>query len=125
MDSEITLKEAAQMASCSVSAVRRWVQTGLINGHKDTGQWLVEERSLKAHLAQNGATLQARSGASSKPSKLEPSEDRELTRLSEALKREQQINDELRTENRKLQEEIKSLLAGKDKGSLLSRWFRV
>ena len=121
----IGLVEASKIAGCSVSAVRRWAQLGLIEGDKSDGKWEIKEVSLKAHLAAAGTPLKSRQegNQSSKVLRSSDSEER-LKLLNEALKREQDLNDELRRENKALQEEIKALLKSQNKG-VISRWVRT
>ena len=123
--SQLSLFEASKIAGCSVSAVRRWAQSGLVKGDKKDGKWVIEEVSLKSHLAISGGPLESRQKAKVKLQQLRPSDSEDRLRtLNEALKREQSLNDDLRRENKQLQEEIKALLKGENKG-LLSRWVRT
>ena len=129
MESTLSLSEAAVMGGYSLSAVRRWIKTGAIEGHKTDGKWLVDEASLKMHLAKNGKSSKARQGARIEPIVEETHTEKRITDLEEQLKRERFLCDELRgkvddleTKNDKLQEEIKAILR-KDKG--LFRWLRL
>ena len=122
---QLNLSEASRLAGCSVSAVRRWAQTGLVKGSKSDGKWVVEEESLRSHLVTSGGPLASRQSGKAKLQQLEPSSlEVRLSSLNEALKREQAINDELRRENKTLQEEIKALLK-RDNEGVLSRWVRT
>ena len=126
MGEMISLKKASEVAACSVSCVRRWVQTGLVDGAKTDGKWQVDVDSLKVHLATHGEPLQSRQGASKKSEpEVEPQQLR-VDELLNALSRERALNDELRAENRQLQAEIKEILKEKSGGKgILSRWLRI
>jgi DNA-binding transcriptional MerR regulator len=122
----MTILEASRMAGCSSSTVRRWLKTGELKGVKEDGIWFVGREDMTLHLHQLSKPfgglhrpLHGASGAISGDKHVHHEELR--GELLEALRREQKINDELRAENKKLQEEIKALLSGKSQG-LLSRW---
>lgn len=140
MEAPLSLPEAARRAGVSPTSVRRWVASGSLKATKNKdGSWTIQEGELRAFMATtlaargaSGGGLQ-RSGAEGK-APVAPSVEatgvasNEL--LVEALRREKQINDELRAQNKELQGEILklsaemlSLLKGEGKG-LLSRWIR-
>ena len=120
---KMTIAEASRMADCSPSTIRRWLTTGVLDGTKTDGVWVIEEQVLRVHLNQLTKPFKGRQGASKEHNSGGPGQHEALHRqLQEDLHRERQINDELRAENKKLQEEIKALLAGK--AGFLSRWIR-
>ena len=124
MGDQISASTAARMAGCSHSTVRRWIHEGLIpQVVKGKRGWLIDADQFRLFLATG---VQPQSGHSQRV--VEQSVDREhLQLLTEQLKKSESRCDMLESENRKLNAEIRALLAQKvDKGmgSVLSRWIR-
>lgn len=110
----MTIMEASRMADCSPSTIRRWLKTGALQGSKTDGVWGIEEEELRLHLAQLTKPFKGRKGASKSDGGGDLTHRDALHKqLIEDLQRERGINDDLRVENKKLQEEIKGLLASK------------
>jgi excisionase family DNA binding protein len=110
----MSITEASRMAACSPSTVRRWLKSGTLEGVKTDGTWEIERETLMLHLSQLSKPFKGRQGASRRVEHEDPIHHEALNRqLMEDLQRERKINDELRAENRKLQEEVKALLVGK------------
>ena len=125
MDTTISLPEASKLAAVSQTTVRRWIKSGTIEAKTDkAGKWKIRKQTLLNKLATNpprmGASLEAPAGQQVEDSPL-------YIQTLEALRRERQLNDELRSENKKLNAEIKALLAQRSEksiGSVISRWIR-
>ena len=114
MKERISITEASRMADCSPSTVRRWLKTGVLEGIKTDGAWEIGREALLLHLSQLSKPFKGRQGASRRGHSEEPTHHEALNKqLMDDLHRERKMNDELRSENRKLQEEIKALLASK------------
>jgi len=99
------------------------------------GGWLIREEDLRAYMATTLASKktthgapkrQGVQGASATAGTMDPT----VMVLTEALRRERHINDELRGQNKEFQGEILKLTAemrailSKDGSGMLSRWLR-
>ena len=81
---------------------------------KTDGVWEIEREVLSLHLSQLTKPFKGLQGASRRVEHGDHSHHEALDKeLLDALHREQKISDELRAENKKLQEEVKALLVGK------------
>ena len=129
---ELSMSSAARVAGVSISTVRRWVDSGLIEHTTNHQGWrVVTKASLMAYLSQQShddrrTVLGATVKASYKGVMNNPNDS--LSIALEALQRERNINDELRNQIRSLESElvkltleIKALLTGKT-GTGLMRW---
>lgn len=139
MEGHVSLKVASQLASCSTTTVRRWINQSLIKAKTNNrGNWFVEENSLRTHLAtldidssrlrsvnveRNTAAGALRWGT------VDDVMTSYVKRLEDDIRREREISDELRSElkksseeNRALLIEMKAFLANKTEGSFLSRF---
>ena len=136
MDALLTLPEASRMAGISPTTARRWIASGALKASKDKdGAWLIREEELRAFMVSTLALRKSscgglqRAGAEGKaPPGATTVGTTEV--LMEALRREKEINDELRAQNKELQAELLKLnaemlaiLKGEGK-NLLSRWFK-
>ena len=123
METTISLPEASRLAAVSQTTVRRWIKSGSLEAKQNkAGKWQVN----KQHLLSRLAIQPPRQVANMQGTPVESSDkDRLLSETMEALSRERKINDELRSENIKLNAEIKTLLVGGRNKSFLSRWVRI
>ena len=126
METTISLPEASKLAAVSQTTVRRWIKSGSLEAKQDkAGKWQIGKQNLLSRLAiqpprQVGNTNETFVESSDK--------NRLLYETMEALSRERKINDELRSENIKLNAEIKAILQKKDSlgiKSTISRWIRI
>lgn len=143
----VTIAEAARILSLSQTKIREWLkEPGFDAIRNDQGWWLIDRTSLLAKAASESFPKESRrvGGATSRTSTSHSSEvslpstrevvlEDRIRDLQDALSRERRINDELREQNRELQQiqtqhlaELRALLESttKDKG-LLSRWIRT
>ena len=126
METTISLLEASKLATVSQTTIRRWIKAGKLEAKQDKrNNWKID----KQHLLSKLATCPPRHvGYKVETSSQSSDKDRLLSETLEALSRERKINDELRSENNKLNTEIKAILgqqAGSNFKSVLSRWIRV
>lgn len=136
MDAPLSLPEAARRADASPTSLRRWISTGALKAAKDAnGGWLIREDDLRTYMTTTLASKKAGSGAPKRQgaeamSTTVGTTDPTLVVLTEALRRERHINDELRGQNKELQGEILKLTAemrailSKEGSGMLSRWLR-
>ena len=125
METTISLPEASRLAAVSQTTVRRWIKSGSLEAKQDkAGKWQVN----KQHLLSRLAIQPPRQGANMHETLIESSDkDRLLSETMEALSRERRINDELRSENIKLNAEIRGLLEVSSKKNFkgaISRWIK-
>ena len=126
MQPSISLNEASKMANVSTSTIRRWIKIGRLKASQNKqGNWQVDSQNLLSTLGSNPPSQ----GASMKASQAPNDDAKKLLEATvEALRREREINDELRSENRQLHAEIRALLEQKSSsklGQMISRWVRV
>lgn len=128
MDETLSIHGASKMAGKSITTVRRWIRENPSIAIKSSdGRWKIDRHNFMAYLAQTSGRCET----SIVTPQINNSNETELTRtLHEALHRERQINDELRSQMKekdsellKLTYEMKSILEGRS-NNVLSRWFR-
>ena len=125
MEITISLLEASKLATVSQTTIRRWIKAGKLEAKQDNrNNWKID----KQHLLSKLATCPPRHvGYKVETSSQSVDKDRLLSETLEALSRERRINDELRSENHKLNVEIRALLeqqAGFKFKSVISRWIQ-
>jgi DNA-binding transcriptional MerR regulator len=136
MNAPLSLPEAARRADASPTSLRRWISTGALKATKDTsGGWLIRDDDLRTYMATTLASKKTSTGAQKRQgaegaSTTVGTTDPTVVVLTESLRRERHINDELRGQNKELQGEILKLTAemrailSKEGAGMLSRWLR-
>jgi excisionase family DNA binding protein len=137
MNDSMSLNEAAKMANCGVSTIRRWATEKLINAEKDqSGIWRISKEAMHQFLVAGGESSHGRRairGASSVAHPSPASTNGEVLEvLREALRRERDVNDELRKQNEKIQaqliqvmHEMQAILNKQNPlDGVISRWLR-
>ena len=129
----LSIRQAATMAGKGVTTVRRMIEKGLIQAHKDdTGQYWVEEESLKHHLVTEASPGKVSvssgevTGRRGRVTDTRPEQVTEALRLEAhirdlqaSLDHERRVSADLRAENRditsellKITREMQALLVG-------------
>ena len=132
----LTVTQAAKVAGVSVSTIRRWIDDGFLTAARTPEGWrIVQHHHLMEALSRNS---HARS-AQPPTSRAEASHEAPTMRvLEEALERERQnvererrINDELREQLKRFENEIfkltaemQALLSKDSPTGMLSRWVK-
>lgn len=128
MTVQMSLSEASKWSGKSVSSIRRWAISGLFSAEKDDhGCWIIDSNALQEYLSKTSS----KRGHGSPKNEASSSESLHGGLLN-ALRREQDLNDELRKkldekdkEISNLLHEMKAILKEKYGGNLLSKWLRV
>jgi predicted site-specific integrase-resolvase len=135
MSTTLTLPEAARMAGCSTTTLRRWLSNGIVEGGKNqSGDWRVAEQSLRVYLSTATPSTKATrcvQGASGSETQITMEATELVIELRESLSRERKVNDDLRSQIRNFEQErtqhlaeMRALLSGKSEGLLsLKKWF--
>ena len=102
---ELNLTGATKLASVSTTTVRRWLQSGELEGHKNNGAWVIDRQSLMLHLQKIGAS---RKGYSN-PTKIQPPPSvGEVEVLKDSLRREREEVRKLHDKVAQLEDELKA-----------------
>lgn len=131
MSREMSAPQAAKMAGCAPSTMRRWLKEKRIKGATlDSQGWTVPEESLREFLgASTPRTAQSRSEQRDLASSdLLGALKEQIEALREQVRYERERATKLEEENRQLHAEIRALLDPKTKsklGQLVSRWVRI
>ena len=126
MGDQLSASQAARMAGCSHSTIRRWLSEGVIpQAKKEKKGWVIDADSFRQFLI---AEIKPRSTIDQQPK--ENVDLDHLRLLTEQLKKSESRCEILESENRKLNAEIRAILSEKaaSKNSVkgvLSRWIRV
>lgn len=129
----MNVNQAAKMAGCSLSTIRRWLKQGRIEGAlKREDGWHIPMSHLQDFLADATPQVGALRVAARSPTE---ASDRLIAQLEKQLEMAQQRAEkleeekrELHEENRQLHAEIRALLEQKSSsklGQMISRWVRV
>ncbi len=154
MSIHISLAEASRRANVSPTSIRRWITSGKINAKKtENDEWVIDSTELHlllikqsgkhvSHTVSDGSNSKRKGGTTVSPTVGDTVGDTVVGRLglSEALKearqalsREREINDELRSHLRELEKERTQHLAemrailskdSQSKEGIISRWIR-
>lgn len=104
----IGIVAASKIAAVSASTIRRWLQTGSLEGHKDSGEWTIDRPTLLAHLS----TLQAsRKGLPKREKNLHGATTGELEALKDSLQRERREVQDLKLQVAKLEDKLEARTA--------------
>ena len=132
MERDLSVKEAAQIAGCAASTMRKWINQKLIKGatKKDKG-WRVPEEHLRNFLIDSDSRAHATAVTKSRSERVSDVEQLlrdQIRSLQDQLKIEQERSQNLESDNRQLNAEIKAILghkAGLTLKGVLSRWVRT
>jgi hypothetical protein len=138
---QLNIAQAAQMSGLSASTLKRRITANQLTArYSSTGTWLIERSDLMAFLAahepsKNGPQRSPRAGASVQEPPRPAHDPSMVDHLNAALVRErsraddlQKLNNELISQNRELQGDVRKLeaelraLLRREGGGILSRW---
>ena len=131
MNDDLSASQAAKMAGCAPSTMRRWLKEKRISGARLASQgWIVNEKSLREFLGSSAPlTAQSRSEQAQRASSdLVELLNEQLEALREQARFERERATRFEEENRQLHAEIRALLDPKTKsrlGQFVSRWVRI